>query len=168
VYRSSTMSRRFGRALLLVALLELVLAGGFWLLAGLVPDARAGMLITAGILGATGLVLLVIGAIVLRRAAATDRISAMGVAGTGQIMGLRQTGVLINGQPQVEMDLLVTVMGRSPYRAKVKEIVPLIMLNRLQGTLPVRVDPARPQAVIVQWDQPNVALSNPGAGSGPA
>ena len=92
MYRSSTMSRRFGRALLLVALLELVLAGGFWLLAGLVPDARAGMLITAGILGATGLVLLVIGAIVLRRAAATDRISAMGVAGTGQIMGLRQTG----------------------------------------------------------------------------
>ena len=168
MYRSSTMGRRSGRILLVVALFELALAGGFWLLSGLVPDAREGMLITAGILGATGLVLLVIGAIVLRRAAATDRISAMGVAGTGQIMGLRQTGVLINGQPQVEMDLLVTVMGRSPYRAKVKEIVPLIMLNRLQGTLPVRVDPARPQTVVVQWDQPNVGVANRGAGPGPA
>ena len=116
------------------------------------------MLIAAGILGSTGFVLVVVAVILLRRAAATNRISAMGVAGTGQIMGLRQTGVLINGQPQVEMDLLVTVMGRSPYRATVKEIVPLIMLNRLQGTLPVRVDPARPESVVVQWDQPNVGL----------
>jgi hypothetical protein len=49
-------------------------------------------------------------------------------------------------------------MGRSPYRAKVKEVVPLIMLNRLQGTLPVRVDPARPESIVVQWDRPNVVV----------
>jgi hypothetical protein len=168
VYRSSTMGRRSGRILLVVALFELALAGGSVLVVGLVPGAREGMLIAAGILGSTGIVLVVVAIVLLRRAAATDRISAMGVAGTGQIMGLRQTGVLINGQPQVEMDLLVTVMGQSPYRAKVKEIVPLIMLNRLQGTLPVRVDPARPQTVVVQWDQPNVGVANRGAGSGPA
>ena len=158
MYRSSTMGRRSGRVLLLVALLEIALAGGFWLLSGLVPGGREGILIAAGILGSTGIVLVAVAVVLLRRAAATDRISAMGVVGTGQIMGLRQTGVLINGQPQVEMDLLVTVMGRSPYRAKVKEIVPLIMLNRLQGTLPVRVDPARPESVVVQWDQPNVVV----------
>ena len=158
MYRSSTMGRRSGRILLLVALLEIALAGGFWLLSGLVPGGREGILIAAGILGSTGIVLVAVAVVLLRRAAATDRISAMGVVGTGQIMGLRQTGVLINGQPQVEMDLLVTVMGRSPYRAKVKEIVPLIMLNRLQGTLPVRVDPARPESIVVQWDQPNVVV----------
>jgi hypothetical protein len=158
MYRSSTIGRRSGRILLLVALLEIALAGGFWLLSVLVPGGREGILIAAGILGSTGIVLVVVAVVLLRRAAATDRISAMGVVGTGQIMDLRQTGVLINGQPQVEMDLLVTVMGRSPYRAKVKEIVPLIMLNRLQGTLPVRVDPARPESIVVQWDQPNVVL----------
>jgi hypothetical protein len=158
MYQSSTMGRRSGRILLLVALLEIALAGGFWLLSGLVPGGREGILIAAGILGSTGIVLVAVAVVLLRRAAATDRISAMGVVGTGQIMGLRQTGVLINDQPQVEMDLLVTVMGRSPYRAKVKEIVPLIMLNRLQGTLPVRVDPARPESVVVQWDQPNVVV----------
>ena len=158
MYRSSTIGRRSGRILLLVALFELALACGSLLVVGLVPGAREGTLIAAGILGSTGIVLVVVAIVLLRRAAATDRISAMGVAGTGQIMGLRQTGVLINGQPQVEMDLLVTVMGRSPYRATVKEIVPLIMLNRLQGTLPVRVDPARPESVVVQWDQPNVGL----------
>jgi hypothetical protein len=152
------MGRRSGRIMLVVALFELALAGGFWLLSGLVPDAREGMLITAGILGSTGIVLVVVAIVLLRRAAATDRISAMGVAGTGQIMGLRQTGVLVNGQPQVELDLLVTVPGRTPYRVKAREIVPLIMLNRLQGTLPVRVDPARPETVVVQWDQPNVGL----------
>jgi hypothetical protein len=158
MYRSSTMGRRSGRILLLVALLEIALAGGFWLLSGLVPGGREGILIAAGILGSTGIVLVVVAVVLLGRAAATDRISAMGVVGTGQIMGLRQTGVLINGQPQVEMDLLVTVMGRSPYRAKVKEVVPLIMLNRLQGTLPVRVDPARPESIVVQWDRPNVVV----------
>jgi hypothetical protein len=158
MYRSSTMGRRSGRILLLVALLEIALAGGFWLLSVLVPGGREGILIAAGILGSTGIVLVVVAVVLLRRAAVTDRISTMGLAGTGQIMGLRQTGVLINGQPQVEMDLLVTVMGRSPYRAKVKEIVPLIMLNRLQGTLPVRADPARPESIVVQWDQPDVVL----------
>ena len=158
MYRSSTMGRRSGRILLLVALLEIALAGGFWLLSGLVAGGREGILIAAGILGSTGIVLVVVAVVLLGRAAATDRISAMGVVGTGQIMGLRQTGVLINGQPQVEMDLLVTVMGRSPYRAKVKEVVPLIMLNRLQGTLPVRVDPARPESIVVQWDRPNVVV----------
>jgi hypothetical protein len=152
------MGRRSGRILLLVALLEIALAGGFWLLSVLVPGGREGILIAAGILGSTGIVLVVVAVVLLRRAAVTDRISTMGLAGTGQIMGLRQTGVLINGQPQVEMDLLVTVMGHSPYRAKVKEIVPLIMLNRLQGTLPVRADPARPESIVVQWDQPNVVL----------
>jgi hypothetical protein len=158
MYRSSTMGRRSGRILLLVALLEIALAGGFWLLSVLVPGGREGILIAAGILGSTGIVLVVVAVVLLRRAAVTDRISTMGLAGTGQIMGLRQTGVLINGQPQVEMDLLVTVMGHSPYRAKVKEIVPLIMLNRLQGTLPVRADPARPESIVVQWDQPDVVL----------
>jgi hypothetical protein len=156
MYRSSTMGRRAGRTLLFMGLFELVLAGGLWLFSRAVPDASEGMLIAAGILVITGIVLLVVGVVLLRRAAATDRISTIGVPGTGQIVGLRQTGLMVNQQPQVELDLLVTVPGRAPYRAKAKEIVPLIMLNRLQGTLPVRVDPARLETVIVQWDQPNV------------
>ena len=60
MYRSSTMGRRSGRILLLVALLEIALAGGFWLLSGLVPGGREGILIAAGILGSTGIVLVVV------------------------------------------------------------------------------------------------------------
>lgn len=159
MYRSSTMGRRGGRILVMLAVFELALAAGFWFFLGSMPYAGGGMQLTAMILGATGVVLLVAGLLWMRSAAKKDRISTTGVAGTGQIMGLTQTGMLVNQQPQVELDLLVTIPGRSPYRAKVKEIVPLIMLNRLQGTLPVRVDPAEPGTVVIQWDQPNPAMA---------
>ena len=161
MYRSSTMGRRGGRWLVVMAIVELGLAAVFWLVFGGDPDVGGAMMLTAAILGGVGVVLLLAGLLWMRSAAKKDRISATGVAGTGQIMGLRQTGMTINDQPQVELDLLVTIPGRSPYRAKVKEIVPLIMLSRLQGTLPVRVAPADPETVVVQWDQPNVAMEMP-------
>ena len=160
MYRSSTIGRRGGRMLVLVALVELGLAAVFWLVFAEMAEADAGdaMRLTGAILGGVGVMLLLGGLLWMRGAAKKDRISATGVAGTGQIMGLGQTGVTVNDQPQVELDLLVTIPGRSPYQAKVKEIVPLIMLNRLQGTLPVRVDPAEPDTVVVQWDQPNAGF----------
>lgn len=164
MYRSSTMGRRGGRMLVVVALFELGLAAAFWLLFADLPGGADSMRLTGAILGGVGVVMLLAGLLWMRSAAKKDRISAMGVAGTGQIMGLRQTGMTVNDQPQVELDLLVTIPGRSPYRAKVKEIVPLIMLNRLQGTLGVRVDPAEPETVVIQWDQPNVDPSGSAAG----
>lgn len=162
MYRSSTFGRRIGRMLVVTALVELGLAAVFWLVFAELPGGADSMRLTAAILGGVGVVLLLGGLLWMRSAAKKDRISTAGVAGTGQIMGLGQTGMKVNDQPQVELDLLVTIPGRSPYRAKVKEIVPLVMLNRLQGTLPVRVDPAEPETVVVQWDQPNTDLEMPG------
>jgi hypothetical protein len=158
MYRSSTVGRRGGRFLVAIGIFELVLAAGFVLFLGGLTEAGGGMTLTGMILGGVGIVLMLAGLRWMRSAAKKDRISATGVAGTGQIVGLGQTGVTVNDQPQVELDLLVTIPGRSPYRAKVKEIVPLIMLSRLQGTLPVRVDPASPETIVVQWDQPNIAM----------
>lgn len=161
MYRSSSVGRRGGRILVAMGVFELALAAGFWFVLGSLPEAGDAMRLTAILLGIPGVVVLVAGLLWWRSAAKMDRIGTTGVAGTGQIMGLRQTGMEVNDQPQVELDLLVTIPGRSPYRAKVKEIVPLIMLSRLQGTLPVRVDPAEPEAIVVQWDQPNVGLGAP-------
>lgn len=158
MYRSSTVGRRGGRILLALGVFELVLAAGFVLVLGGLPEAGGAMQLTGALLGGVGIILVAVGLLWMRSAAKKDRISATGVAGTGRIMSLGQTGMTVNDQPQVELDLLVTIPGRSPYRAKVKEIVPLIMLNRLQGTLPVRVDPAEPETVVVQWDQPNVGM----------
>ena len=161
MYQSSTMPRRTGRLLVIFALFELALAAGFWFLVGDEPRDGGGMRLTAILLGGVGVILLLVGLFSMRRAAKKDRVSMSGVAGTGEIVALTQTGVYMNDQPQVQLDLLVTIPGRSPYRVKVKEIVPLIMLGRLQGTLPVRVDPAEPETVVIQWDQSNVG-SGPG------
>jgi hypothetical protein len=52
---------------------------------------------------------------------------------------------------------MVNVPGRAAYPAKVKAVVPLVMLNRLEGSLPVRVDPSDPGDIVIQWDAPAVA-----------
>ena len=48
----------------------------------------------------------------------------------------------------------------------VKEIVPLVCLNQLQGTVPVRVDPADPERVVVQWGLVGTAGGAGAAGGG--
>jgi hypothetical protein len=161
----SSVGRSVGWILVLVGLFELALAAAFWFLPAMIGEsaADAGLQLTAGLLALTGAVMIVIGFVVTRRAAATDRISRQGIAGTAEIVGVSQTGMFVNNNPQVELDLQVQVIGRSPYRTKVKEVVPLIMLSRLQGTVPIRVDPADPGRVVVQW-----GLVGQGGGAGGA
>ncbi len=103
-------------------------------------------MLTAAILGITGLVLVWFGVRARRSAAEADRIAATGLAGTATVTGLTQTGMSLNDQPQVKIDLLVTVPGRAPYAASRKEFVPLILLGRLGSgaPLPVKVDPTDP------------------------
>jgi len=155
-YRSSALGRRAGRILILMGLFELVLGAGFWLFLAAVPAAGEGMIITGLILGLVGLGMVVAGFVLFVGAGRRDRISATGLPGTGQILSITQTGTFVNNNPQVALELLVNVPGRAVYQARVKEIVPLIMLNRLQGTLPVRVDPSDPERVVIQWDAPAI------------
>ena len=157
MYRSSTMGRWGGSILILVGLLQLALGAGFVLALGGLPYAGGGMMLTGGILFVVGVGLIIAGVIWLRRSADKDRISTTGLAGTGQITGLTQTGMMVNNQPVVKIEMLITVPGRQPYPASVREVVPLILLGSLgQGALPVRVDPARPDKIVVQWDQVGV------------
>ena len=153
-YRSSSFGRRAGWILLLMGLFELVLGAGFWLFLGGIPEAGEGMVITGLILGLVGLGMIIAGFFLVVGARRRDRISATGLPGTGQILSVGQTGWFVNNNPQVELELMVNVPGRGAYPAKVKEVVPLIMLNRLQGTLPIRVDPSDPERVEIQWDAP--------------
>ena len=155
MYRKSSLVRRAGRILTLVGFGEIALALGFGLAANSLSGARAGLIIAAAVFVITGFVLGLAGAIFLVRVAGADRISTMGLPAQGQIMGLRQTGLMINFSPQVEIDLLVSLSGQAPYRTKAKEVVPLILLGRLSGSLPLRVDPLRHERVAVQWDQLN-------------
>jgi hypothetical protein len=166
-FTSSTFNRYAGKWLIATGIFELGLAAVFVVGALLEPILTFGFLLTSAILGATGLGLVWFGLRARRSAADADRIASTGLAGTATITGLTQTGMSLNDQPQVEMELLVSIPGRAPYAATRKEFVPLILLGRLSSGLPlaVKVDPADPQRLIIDWSAP---ASVPAPASGAA
>ena len=152
-FTSSTMGSYAGKWLIGTGVFEIVLAAIFLGVGMGEPILQGGFALTAAILGVTGLILIGFGLRMRRSAADADRITRTGLAGSAQITSMTQTGMSMNDQPQIDMELLVTVPGREPYQARRKEFVPLILLGRLSAglPLPVRVDPADPQRVIIDW-----------------
>ena len=153
-FRGSTMGR--SSSLWLIITGGILLAVGVAMFVGLggIPFAGGTMLLTGGIMGAVGLVLIVLGIVARTRAAAVDQILATGTPGTAQVTGLTQTGMYLNEQPQVQLQLLVNVPGRPAYTASHKSFVPLILLGRLTSgqPLPVKVDTVDPQKLVVDWE----------------
>jgi hypothetical protein len=135
-----------GAILLGVGVIMAVMLGG-------IPYAGGAMLLTGGFMGLVGAVLIIIGVIVGRRAASTDALLSTGTPATATITGLTQTGVFLNDQPQIRMGLLVNVPGQTPYAAQHTEIVPLMLLGRLNSGAPlqVRVDPMNLNRIAVDW-----------------
>ena len=80
-----------------------------------------------------------------------QHLSVNGRAGTATITALRQTGTFVNENPEVEMDLQVSVDGMAPYEATHRQIIAVIAAPQFQpgSTVPVRVDPADPSSLIV-------------------
>lgn len=83
------------------------------------------------------------------------------LAVTGQdaiatINGVRQGGGMVNYQPILELDLLVVAPGRPPIPVTVSQVVEQIYLARAQigGRVAVKVDPANPQLVWINWAAP--------------
>jgi hypothetical protein len=148
--------------LIITGVILLVVGGGMALTLGGIPFAGPMMLGTGGILAIVGIVLIVIGLIVGRRAGKVDQLLATGIPATAQVMGLTQTGMYLNEQPQVELSLLVTIPGQTPYAAKHKSFVPLILLGRLTSGAPlsVRVDPTDLNRIAVDW-QSTGAVGSP-------
>lgn len=172
-FTSSTMGSYLKKWLMITGIFEVALAGVFAAIGLLNDDIQGGFLVTAAILGVVGVGLIVWGLRAGARAAEARRIDETGIAGTATVVGLTQTGMFVNENPQVEMTLLVQVPGRAPYEATRKEIVPLILLGRLSsGTpLPVKVDRADPSNVIVDWDAPapsGISFAAPPAPAGSA
>lgn len=167
-FSGSTFSRYASKWLIAIGIFELVLAALFAAGAMTIPFVGFGFWLTSAILGITGGVLLVIGLRVRRSAERTDRILATGIDGSATITGLTQTGVSMNDNPQVEIDLSVQLPGREPYPATRREFVPLILLGRLTpgATLPVTVDPADPAAVLIDWAVTATGRAGPASSSG--
>jgi hypothetical protein len=120
---------------------------------GSIPFAGGAMLGTGGILALVGIVLIVIGLIVGRRAGQTDAILQTGIAGTATVTGVTQTGMYLNEQPQLRLNLLVSLPGQVPYATTHTSFVPLMLMGRVTSGAPlsVRVDPADLNKVVVDW-----------------
>lgn len=160
-FNSSTIGSYASKWLIGTGIFEILLASGF-IYGGFVagPSARSGLFLTAIILGAVGIGLVLFGLRSRARAAEAKRVLKVGINGSATITGMTQTGMYLNEQPQVKMELLVQIPGRQPYTAVRKEFVPLILLGRLSSGAPlaVKVDPGDPQDVIIDWENPAPAV----------
>ena len=86
-----------------------------------------------------------------RQAETSDRLMATGRPGTATVTALRDTGVTINDNPQVELDLDVSVQGMPIYPVTHRQVISRLAIAGFQpgATLPVRVDPLRPRSLII-------------------
>ena len=111
-FSGSTFSRYTGFWLIATGLFELALAAVFVVIGLNQPIVEEGFLLTAGILGLTGVALVAVGLRLRLAAGATDRLLREGLAGRATITGLTQTGAYLNNNPRVAMDLQVQLPGR--------------------------------------------------------
>ena len=74
-----------------------------------------------------------------------------GRSGTATITALRHTGTFVNENPEVELDLEVSVDGMTPYSATLRQVIAMVASPRFQpgAIVPVKVDPSEPTSLIV-------------------
>jgi hypothetical protein len=152
-FTGSTFGKFTGNYLIIFGAFFVVLGVGAIVALGGLPYAGGSMWLMGGIFILVGGACVAAGIYMRRGAAATDQILTAGVAGTASITGVTQTGMYLNNQPQIRMELLVSLPGQAPYAAQHTEFVPLILLSRVSPglSLPVRVNPADPSKVIIDW-----------------
>lgn len=85
-----------------------------------------------------------------------QKLLASGTLGTATITAINDTGTLVNFNPQVVIDMEITVEGQAPYAVQTTESVPQIHIPLIQpgNTIGVRVDPDDPSSVMLDWSRP--------------
>jgi hypothetical protein len=80
-----------------------------------------------------------------------QRLMATGRQGTATVTAIRDTGLTVNENPQVELDLQVTVDGAAPYAVTHRQVVSRVAIPAFQpgATVPVRVDPADAHTILI-------------------
>lgn len=155
MFTPMTFNSRPRAWLMITAVLELGLAAIFVVVGLAVPVLRGGFLLTGGILGAVGLGLLAWGAKMGAGIKEAQRLRTVGLKGQGRVVGAATTGTTLNENPLMELELEITLPGKSPYRVHQRTWVPFLMMGTLAMgvTLPVIVDPADPSKILIEWDQ---------------
>src|SRR5688500_3975190 len=102
-----TWSSRAYKWLYVTAALEFALAAVFVVIGMNNAVVRGGFYLTAAILGVLGFLLFLWARRWARGYREAQRLRVQGIPGQAQIMGMRQTGVSMNEQPQIELNLSV-------------------------------------------------------------
>jgi hypothetical protein len=88
--------------------------------------------------------------------AATQTLQSTGTVGRAIVRSAMDTGVVVRGDPLFQLTLDVTPPGGATYLVSTASLVPPAARARLApGTsVPVRIDPANPTSVLVEWMVP--------------
>lgn len=90
-----------------------------------------------------------------QQAQAAQGVAADGVPGVATVISAVQAGPIVNHNPTVQIELLVTAGAIPAYPVTVQAVVPQIQLARVQpgGVLPVDVVRHDPAQVVVSWNR---------------
>lgn len=86
-----------------------------------------------------------------RQQADAQRLMATGLIGQAVVQQLRDTGLIVGDNPQIEFELLVSADGRTPYPVVHRQVVSRLVLGNFQpgASIPVRIDPADRTRVLI-------------------
>ena len=77
----------------------------------------------------------------------------LAVEGEAQVLAVRDSGMRVNFNPSLQVDLLITIPGQPPRPATITAIVEPQNLPRVQPGLQLRVraNPATPEQALIIW-----------------
>jgi hypothetical protein len=80
-----------------------------------------------------------------------QHLAVNGIPGTATISQVTDSGITVNENPTVDLDLVVTVPGREPYAVRHRQTIPRLQVGQLVpgAQLAVKVDPADLQKLVV-------------------
>jgi hypothetical protein len=93
-------------------------------------------------------------AAMLEQQTRADRLRMTGKDAKAQVLAMRDTGMLINHDPVIEFDLLVTLDERPPYPLMgFRQLVSKLMVGRIVPgqSYPAKVDLDDPQQILLSW-----------------
>ena len=86
-----------------------------------------------------------------KQAQEARRLLQVGRKGLATVVAVRDTGVMVDENPQAELDLQVAVAGLEPYDVTHRQVISRIAIGSFWpgAKVPVRVDPQDPYKLLV-------------------
>jgi hypothetical protein len=100
-----------------------------------------------------GPIALVVRALLVRHRRMVRRLHEVGVSARGTVMTVGQSGSQLGGRPLLRISLQIEAPGRLSYATMVRNAPPYHLVGTLRPgvSLPVKIDPARRERVLIDW-----------------